>query len=232
MDDMDFLGTPPSDEPQPVVEVAEAVIEKPEAAPEPVQEPVIEAKPEQKPEAGHVPMAALLDERDKRKALESRLAEYERNQAARQEPDPNLDPVAWQQHQLQGVHQAVVDTRLNMSEVAARRHYGAELSDAAKHWALGQFQTNPAFQSQVLNNVDPYDYAITAYQREQIASQVSADDFKAFQAWKTANAQVAAAPAASPPSAPVPRSIASTPSAGGGKDIPLDDEQAFAGAIP
>ena len=231
MDDLDFLGTPPSDEAQPI-EVAETV-ETPIAAPEAAVEtpPVIEAKPEVKPEPGHVPMAALLDERDKRKALESRLAEFERMQAP-QAPDPNLDPVAWQQHQLQGVHQAVIDTRLNMSEVAAKRHYGAELTEAAKTWALDQFQANPAFQAQVLNNPDPYDYAITAYQRDQIASQVTVDDFKAFSAWKTAQAQVAAAPAATPQSAPVPRSIASTPSAGGGGTVPPDDEQAFASAIP
>lgn len=120
-----------------------------------------------------------------------------------------------------------------MSEVAARRHYGVELTDAAKQWALTKFSTSPAFQAEVLNNPDPYDYAITAYQREQIASQVSGDDFKAFQAWKTAQAQVAAAPAATPQQAPVPRSIASTPSAGGGGgSVPPDDEQAFASAIP
>jgi hypothetical protein len=226
---MDNLGLAPGEDAQPV-EVAETV-ETPVAAPEPVNEPVIEVKPEPKPETGHIPISALLDEREKRKALESRLAEFERMQAP-QAPDPNLDPVGWQQSQIQGVHQAVIDTRLNMSEVAAKRHYGAELTEAAKQWSLQQFQSNPAFQAQVLNNPDPYDYAITAYQRDQIASQVTNDDFKQFQAWKSAQAQVAAAPAATPQSAPVPRSIASTPSAGGGTQVVIDDDQAFAGAIP
>ena len=226
MDDLDFLGTPPSDEAQPV----EVAVETPIAAPEPEQ-PVIEAKSEPKRESGFVPEATLMAEKERRRALESRLADMERAQAS-PPPDPNLDPVGYQQHEMQSVRQEVIDTKLNMSESAAKRHYGPELTEQAKQWALEQFQSNPSFQTQVLNNPDPYDYAITAYQREQIASQVTADDFKAFSAWKTAQAQVAAAPAATPQSAPVPRSIASTPSAGGGGTVPPDDEQAFASAIP
>ena len=220
-----------SDEPEntPAVEtqvVAPAVVETPAPVVEPVQ-------PEAKPEPGHVPLTALMDERDKRKALEARLAEYERNQAqTRALPDPNLDPNGYQQHLLQQTQQMVIDTRLNMSETAARRHYGAEATDAAKTWALGKFQSSPAFQAEVLGQPDPYDYAILAFQRDQMASQVTPDTFKEFQAWKAAQAQVAAAPVAAPTqSAPIPRSIASVSSAGGVAHTPIDPESDFVSAF-
>ena len=226
-DEMDFLGDTPGDEPQP--ETVAETVETPEAAPEP--ETVIEAKPEPKPDNGFVPLAAHKAEREKRQVLEARLAEIERSLAP-PPPDPNLDPNGWVQHELQSIRQEGVTKALNASEKAARRHYGEELTDQAKEWALSRFQTDRTFQADVLNDPDPYDYAINAYQQNQIASQVTNDDFKQFQAWRSAQAQVAAAPAATPQSAPVPRSIASTPSAGGGGTVPPDDEQAFASAIP
>jgi hypothetical protein len=219
-----------TDEPEtaPAVEAQEVAPVEAEAP-----APVVEQAPPEKPEPGHVPLTALMDERDKRKALEARLAEYERNQAQiRAMPDPNLDPNGYQQHLLQQTQQMVIDTRLNMSEVAARRHYGAETTDAAKQWALERFQQSPAFQAEVLGQPDPYDYAIQAYQREQIASQVTPDAFKEFQAWKAAQAQVAAAPVVAPtPSAPIPKSIASVASAGGVGHMPIDPVSDFVSAF-
>jgi hypothetical protein len=231
-----FDGLAPEPETVPAVETQVAI-------PEPVAEPVAEtppapapepeAKPDLKPEPGHIPITALLDEREKRKELERQLAALRETQQQVALPDPTADPYAYQQHLMQQVQQTVLDTRLNMSETAARRHYGPEITDAAKEWAMSRFQSNPAFQAEVLGNPDPYGYAIEAYQRDQIASQVSADDFKAFQAWKSAQAQIAAAPAAAPtPPAAVPRSIASTPSAGGVTQQVVDPESGYAAAIP
>lgn len=227
-----FDGLPVEPEAVPVEQVAETPVA--EAAPEtPAEpEPQAEAKPEPKPEPGHVPITALLDEREKRKELERQLREYQAQQQQPQAPDPNVDPYAYQQHLMQQVQQQVLDTRLNMSEVAARRHYGAELTDQAKAWALEKFQSSPAFQAEVIGSPDPYDYAIQAYQKEQIASQVSADDFKAFQAWKAAQAQIAAATPAAQPVQPIPRSLASAPSAGGAREVVPDEEEAFRSAIP
>jgi len=226
----DFLdgAIPVEPETVPAVEtqVAEPTIETPaEPAPPP-------PAPEPKAEPGHVPLTALLDEREKRKALEERLARMEQSKAPEM-PDPNLDPMGFQQAQLQSVQQALLDTRLNMSETAAKRHYGADLTEQAKAWALEKFRQSPAFYQEVIAQPDPYDHAIQAFQREQIASQVSADDFQQFQAWKAAQAQVAAAPVAAPtPSTPVPRSITDIPAAGGVNTTPVDPESGYAGAIP
>lgn len=228
----------PTDEPavveetqqeQPQQDEAPAEQEQPiEPAPPPVEAP--------KPEPGHVPITALLDEREKRKELERRLAALEEAKQDVIAPDPTIDPYGYQQHLMQQVQQQVLDTRLNMSETAARRHYGDEKTEAAKAWALEKFAANPAFQAEVLNQPDPYGYAVEAYQRDQIASQVSATDFEQFQAWKAAQAQLAAAPPAAitptPAVAPPPKSIASAPSAGGKiTDAPMSEEEAFAAVI-
>jgi hypothetical protein len=224
-------------------ETVPAIDAQVQASPEPIAEPVIEtpslaSTPEPRPESGHIPISALLDEREKRKALEARIAQYEQDRAAQPAaaPDPSRDPHGYQQHLMQQVQQTVLDTRLNMSETSSRRHYGDSLTDQAKDWALAKFGTNPAFQNEVLGSPDPYDYAIKAFQRDQISSQVTPDKFAAFQAWESAQAQIASAPASiapAPSSAPVPRSIASISSAGGGvAHEPNDPESAFAGAFP
>lgn len=199
-----------------------------ETPPEPVQAPVEPVKPE----PGHVPITALLDEREKRKEMERRLAEYEARQQQAPVPDPNLDPYGYQQHLAERTQQDLLDSRLWMSEEMARGLLGDELTDKAKEWALEKFRTNPAFQAEVLAQPHPYGYAIKAYQRDQIASNVTPDDYTQFQAWKAAQAQLAAAPVEAPvPQTPVPKSIASAPSAGGvSTQPPPTDEEAF-GAI-
>ena len=194
--------------------------------------PAAEVKPDPKPEPGHVPITALLDEREKRKELERQLNAMRDAQVQQtSQPDPVADPHGYQQHLMQQVQQTVMDTRLNMSETAARRHYGAELTDSAKTWALEKFGANPAFQQEVTSQPDPYGYAVEAFKRDQIASQVTPDTFEQFKAWQAAQAQIAAAPAAAPPppmAASPPRSIVSAPSAGGKiTDQPLTEEEAF-----
>lgn len=241
MEDNFFDGfTPAEPNAAPVEQAAptepEAIVESvAEPAPEPApQAPVVETKPEAKPEPGHVPITALLDEREKRKELERRLAALEEQRQSTAAPDPVADPYGYQQHLMQSVQQQVIDTRLNMSEVAARRHYGNDVTDAAKEWALSKFAQNPAFQQEVISQPDPYGYAVEAYKRDQIASQVTPDDFEQFKAWKEAQAALASAPVAAPPpqAAPVPRSIVSAPSAGGSiADQPLTAEEAFAATI-
>ena len=233
----DFLDGIPV-EPE-TVSIADALVPEPVPVAEPVLEPIPEPAPQPKADVGTIPISALLDEREKRKDLERRIAQFEQERAQQvtQIPDQLSDPQGYNQHQMQQMQQTMLDNRLNMSETGCRRHYGDDLTDKAKEWAVAKFGTNTAFQSEVLGNADPYDYAIKAFQRDQIASTVTSDDFTAFQAWKSAQAQIATAPAdqASPvtSSAPIPRSIVSVPSAGGGvAHQPTDPDAAFAGAFP
>jgi hypothetical protein len=217
MTDEDIFGTTPTVEeqveatPAPEPEAQEPVAEP---APEPVAtEPVAPVAEPAKPDPGFVPLAAVLDERDRRKQLEAELA---RIQAQQQPPEPIdiYDPeqlAAFQQQQI-------ISTKLDISEDMTRDKFGDELVDQARDWALQRYQQNPAYRDEVLRQRNPWKYVVEQYQREQIASQVSLSDFEQFQAWKAAQAQLTqqtAAPVAATPS-PVqpPPSLASAPSAG------------------
>lgn len=217
MDNEDIFGTSPIAEEQAFEPMQEAPAE-----PEPVAEPVaVEpaappvATPEPaKPEPGFVPLAAVLDERDRRKQLEAQLAQF---QAQQNPPEPIdvYDPeqlAAFQQQQ-------VINTKLDISEDMTRDKFGDELVDKARDWVLSRFTANPAYQQEVLKQRNPWKYVVEQYQRDQIASQVSLDDFQQFQAWKAAQAQITpqptiAAPIAATPSPVPPPSLASAPSAG------------------
>jgi hypothetical protein len=236
MDKLDFLdGVSPIEEALPVEAtpepVAEAIAPEPvtsEPTPTPVAAPVAPTPPE----PGHVPIGALMDERDRRKAAEERVAQFERQQQPTRIPDPLTDPEGALNHTAAAFQSQLIDTKLNLSEVAARRFYGAEAVDAAKDWALQKFSQSPAYQNEVLSQPDPYDFAVQQYKKDQISSSVTEDDYKAFQSWKSAQAILAGtSPAAS--AAPQitatspPRSIASEPSGGGVTHVPLDDAAGY-----
>lgn len=230
MDKLGFLDAPegvndearvedvaPAPDPAPVADTA------PEPLPAPAAEPapIAEAKPEVP--QGQVPITALLDEREKRKELERQLQEFQRQQTAPKAPDPDEDPEAFNRFQIDQANVAVLNARLDMSEELAREKHGEETVDAARDWALQQFQTKPAFRDEVLSQRNPWGYAVKQFQRHQAMDKLGdPSDVDAFLAWKTAQATGVsttqpAAPAATPEPAPIPsRSLASAPSAGGG----------------
>lgn len=207
----------------------EPVAAEPQAAPAPVEpEPTPEPVAEQpKPEQQHVPITALLDERDKRKAMEQEL---ERLRAAQQPvqtveaPDMFEDPDGFAAYQDQKVQAALYGQKLQFSERMAKKEYGADVFEQAKAWAFERCNTDPMFNAKVAQSPDPYDFAISEWKREQIVSQVTPDDFAQFQAWKTAQTQLEAQTKPSPVAPP--RSLASAPSAGGisTEAIPSEEE--------
>lgn len=252
MDDEDFLAAVEADNLNlPVEEPREPVTEpavqpEPEAAPaEPVPEPanpfatpVVEAKPE----PGFVPITSMLDEREKRQKLEAELAQIRASQQQQQPqpiPDRWEDPDGHDAYQQALAERAITNVKLDLSEEVAREKFGDELVDKAREWALQKARTHPSFGQELLQQRNPYRYAVEQYNREQIASQVSPDDFAQFQAWKQAQAQLQApAPAAepAPPDTPrtlPPRSLASAPSAGGVlSEVEQSEEEMFAEVIP
>lgn len=215
MTDEDIFGTNPIADEQVTEATPETAAPEPVAEPvaaEPVTPPVVTPEPA-KPDPGFVPLAALLDERDRKKQVEAELARYQ----AQQQPAEPLD--VYDPEQLAGfTHQQVINTKLDISEDMTRDKFGDELVDKARDWALQRFNANPAYQAEVLRQRNPWKFVVEQYQRDQIASQVSLTDFEQFQAWKAAQAQLTqqtAAPVAATPS-PVqpPPSLASAPSAG------------------
>lgn len=227
MEDEDFLDDIGAEEmtaqePE-VVEQPAAVVEEVQ----PVVEVVAEVIPEPKPEPQHVPITALLDERDKRKGLEQEL---ERLRAAQQPaqapavPDMFEDPDGFAAYQDQKVQAALYSQNLAFSERMAKKEYGTEVFEQAKAWAYARCDADPMFNAKVAASPDPYEFAISEWKREQIVSKVSPDDFAQFEAWKAAQSQLQEQ--TKPVPIVPPRSLASAPSAGGilTEVAPTDDE--------
>lgn len=221
----DMFGPDESLAPE-VVEVAQEPIEAP--AEQPVEAPVAEIPPgtvtipAPKADPGFVPIGAVLDERDKRKKLESELEQLRQKQPSPQ-PEPidpwtDLDGALSQRDQQ---YQAMLyQQKMQMSQRFAEIQHGKEAVDAALAWGRAKCDADPIFNQQVLTSDDPVGFALQQYQRDQIASTVTMDDFKAFQAWKQAQSnpqpQAAPIPALDVPSPvqPPPRSLVSAQSAG------------------
>lgn len=215
MSDLEFLddlGASP--EPQ----VDQASIE----APAPIVVEPTEAQPE-KPEPGYVPIGALMDERDKRKARDEELkriqAELEQMRQSRQEapriPDPLDDAQGFADYQRQTAESLALNVKLDMSEDLARDKFGDEKVDAARDWALAKYRDDPSFRNKVIAQRNPYSFVVKEFEREQKVAKVQdldLADFDDYLAWKTGQATQKSQ------SAPVaPRSLASLPSAGGSK---------------
>lgn len=202
--------------PAPAAEIAPSVTPAPEAAPQ---------------ERGDkfVPLAAMLDERDKRKALEAKLAELEASKAQQQPadiPDPYDDPNGYAAYLNNAVQQSTLAVKFDMSEEMAVASHGQEAVETAKEWAIARAQADPGFKQQMLSSRHPIDWAVRQHKQ--------AEDLKLYQTDPVAFARrileaqgqsvpdatagavpvVGQQPAASARPAP-PRSIASAPSTGG-----------------
>lgn len=234
----DFLGAVLGDA-EPVVSAeppeaqpaaAPAPTEQPApAAPETPQEPPTEPVAQPKPDGAHAPISALLDERDRRKAAEARLAALEASQQPAAHPDPLDDPEGYNAYLNSQLESRLAQERTGMSNVMAVQAHGKEAVESAIGWANERVQSDPTFllawQHAFKNEPHPIDWVVRQHQRDAMVSGLggvtSLDDWFQQEAAKrgyapqsapVAAATLAAAPPASKPAAP-PRSIASDASA-------------------
>jgi len=206
MDDEELKGLLPAQEP-----VEEARVEEgappPAEAEAPAEGPARDAAGKfvsKAVEPGHVPVTALMDERDKRQALERQIAEFK----ARETPPapPTRD------EQLEA---ALYSQNLRSSRRFAEREYGKDVIATVHDWAAARCDADPHFNSQMRSSDDPYEAAFQAYNREQIVSKVTPDRLAAFEAWEQAQAELQAANPSPQPSAPrPPTSLANVPGTG------------------
>lgn len=212
---------PPAEAPAPADVAAET-------APEPQPEPAPAA---QTPKDGPMaPVAALLDERDKRKAAEQRAAELEARLAQQQPqeaPDPYDDPAGYQAHIAQQVQVQALSLKFDLSESMARDKYGDDTVTAAMEWGAQKAQANAGFRDEFLAQKNPIDWVVRQQKRESLLSVVG-DDPDEYVRRRAAELGLLAATDAgagipsvpgqqqAPRPAPPPRSIASAASAGGG----------------
>ncbi len=237
-----------SEDSQPAPMTSEPPVSEPPAVTQPVQEaPTTEPTLSQpasapvQPPAGYIPIAAVLDEREKRQKFERELEEYKRREAeAQRKPqqplDPLADPEAFERQLNERIERVRWDAITNASLVAAVRHHGQEKVKAAEEWLQQELQNNPAIWQSIQRQPDPYDFVVTQHQRNLRIAKLGDEDPEAFaQKWAEANgyvkagqAQPAGVAAPSPqPALPRP-SLASAPSAGGkAPNVPVGPGEAF-----
>lgn len=173
-------------------------------------------------EDGRIPIAAMLDERDKRQALERQLKELQDRDAARQAQQPPAEPL----EPAQELERALYAQNLRVSRKFAERQYGADTIATLHDWATKRCDDDPVFNHQMMTSEDPYEAAYQAYNREQIVAKVSPERLAAFEAWEAAQALAQAPVLQTPPSplAPPPRSLATAPGTGErGGELPVEN---------
>jgi hypothetical protein len=186
-------------------------------------------------EPGHVPITALLEEREKRQAATAAREALERQLAeirAAQAPPPELT----RDQQLEA---ALYNQNLRASRRFAEREYGKDTVAQIHDWAAARCDQDPAFNAQMRSSEDPYEAAYQAYNREQILRTVKPADLAAFKAWQSAQAQAGAnggvhpAATANTHQAAPPRSLATASGTGGAgaPHVPVGPGMAFANAI-
>jgi hypothetical protein len=171
---------------------------------------------------GHVPLSAMLDEREKRQSLERQLNDLQQHLA----PPPPL-PLEEQ------VEARLYASNLSASRRFAEREHGREAVGAVHQWAVARCDADPFFNQQMRSSDDPYEAAIQAYNRERVVAEVSAGDLEAFRAWKAASAGQGQVPfpSRSQPAARIPRSLANAPGNGaaGRSGVSVGEGSAYAG---
>lgn len=194
-----------------------------ETAPEPEAskgEPVA-APPAAVEETKHIPITALLDEREKRQQaareaedLRKKLAEME----ARLNPPKKVDFFEDPETALKSVQQTAqaiaINTKLETSRFLAERDHGKE--EVAEAYAF--FDANPHLSQQLLTSPSPFHEAVKVYQKHK-ALQEMGDDPAAYRARIEAEIRerVMAEMAQPRPTSAPPPSLATATSAGPNK---------------
>lgn len=189
------------------------------------------APPAAQTEAHHIPVTALLDEREKRqsaqreaeearqrlKEMEARLRDLE---TPKQKPDFYSDPEAALAQREQVFEQRLWDQKLNLSETMAAEKHGAEVVEAAKQAFIAEVQQNPSIYGQLKQQNHPYDFVVNWHKRQQFLNEVQDPEAWKAQQLEALRAQLAAEAAQPPKPKLPPASLANAPSAGGEAKTP------------
>jgi len=234
---------------------AEAPAEAPPVAetppePAPTSEAAPAASAETAPNSGFVPLAVVLDTRDKLRAAEAEL-----QQLRAQKPQPRLGPTVNPDEDPRGaVEEALLirrKTELDWSRKVAIKDHGEDAVNEAYSWAnarLGETGNgDPAFNAKIAASDDPYALVMQEHQqfklmqtlqntakRDRLLALLSDDAATAAQAPQDPAQAVPAIPPQPAPVAPArtaptppPRSIASAAAAASAEVVPVGPGQAF-----
>lgn len=185
-----------------------------------------------------------MDERDKRQALEKRIAEFEAAKTAPTPIDPLTDPEGFARDFESKVEKAKQDILFDTTHRFAVRQHGEEVVKAAEQWLGTQCQSNPAYFQTVMRQPDPYEFVVKEYKRHQAFAKIGDDDPETWaEKWAREKGYtipergpdgkfVAASPAPATPT-PLPKpSLASAPAASGNAPkTPVGEGVAFNAAF-
>lgn len=164
-------------------------------------------------EQHHIPLSAVLDERERRQKAEAQLALLQRQIAAQQAqqrlPDPVEDAQAYTAYVQGEFQRQLVANKLQQSEFLARDKFGDALVDEA----LAFFDENPRDSHRFVDAPSPFHAAIKWYQEQKAVQERAAPDYEEKLRAKL-RAELEAEMRAGASSPAIPRSLASAPAAG------------------
>jgi hypothetical protein len=150
----------------------EPVIEAPqELVPE--LEPKVETPAEPEKQPGMVPLAALLDERDKRKQFEAQVKAQEAPAVV--VPDPYDDPNGYNQYTEAKINQMMTAQRFETSALIAKQSHGEAVVDTAVTWAEEKAKSDPSFAQNYMRQPHPIDWIVQQHKRDGLYSQIPND---------------------------------------------------------
>lgn len=217
----------------------EGKVEEPIATPEVTPEPAPQGEPAATPAAptedrGYIPIAAVLDEREKRQKAEREAEELRRwkaeQEAKQSSPPPDFftDPDQRLSYERQQFAQELWNEKLNTSELIARQAFGDDVVEAAQKAFAAAAAQNPALAMDLRRHVHPYKFVVDWHKRERFLSEVGPDP----DAWSQKReaelrAKIEAElreklAAETPPARRPPVSLASAPAAGRATDPAID----------
>lgn len=221
-DGLAFLDGTTPEEPEPVAEQTT----------EPAQ-PVVTGEPAAAPPAAtnelpHVPLTAVLDEREKRKEAQ-REAEELRRQLAQYTEKPQAVPDLFENPdqrlamERQQYESGLIATKLEMSKFMAIKEFGEDVVNAA--FEFFNDPKNSPQSHELIKHPSPFHAAVEVYRRNQAMAEIGADPA----AYKSkleseiearVREKIMAEMAAAQPSKPrIPTSLASAPAAGAGEPV-------------
>lgn len=220
-DPLSFLDASDAEE---VAPAAEAVVEPVKVEnPEPAQS-TAPAPAQPRDEKGRfVPISALLDERDKRKAMEERVRQYESQQIPEEPPHYPADPRELFGYVEDMIEERLFDATLNQSEAIARRNHGDDIVNEAQAAYRQAMDANPHLFAELRGQADPYEHVVRWHKQQKAFSEIGKDP----DAWAEAQRQrireellaelqgrpVSSAASASSHTSTPPRSVVGKPAA-------------------
>ncbi|WP_299083805.1 hypothetical protein [uncultured Paraglaciecola sp.] len=159
-----FLDDDPVEEPK--VETAEETTEQSATTEESTAELAPEKEPDVSPaetqSEDKIPIAALLDEREKRQAAQRELEQLRKQVQPKEDKTPDVldDQEGFVKTIRNDVQQAIINERANISEHHARQKH----DDFDTRWVeVERFIAEKGLGNDVVNHVDPYGHAFKLY---------------------------------------------------------------------